>query len=157
MSVVKQSINTLNIKYHKHWPELNTECFEVFIDGKSLADLIKYFEEQYDCELEGGFRPSFLARDVLKNAVKTSENRSETLAPLICECGDLDCCYVECRVNVSSKLVHWSHWKLDYRDPQLREEENEYKHFPSLVFEKQAYLAEINRARRMLQARGVND
>lgn len=152
-SKVKQSLNTLTLKHHKHWPELDTECFEVFIDGKPLSQLIKHFEQQCGCELEGDYRPSLLSRDILVKAIKTSENRSETLSPLICECGDLDCCFVECRVNVSDKLVHWSHWQFDYRDPALRDDDfnaDEYKNFPSLVFEKQAYMAEINKVQQVL-------
>ncbi|WP_448213818.1 hypothetical protein [Colwellia sp. MEBiC06753] len=121
------------------------ETFEVIIDGKPLLALVADFERQYSTSINGSYIPA-LNKDDLTASLDGEAHRVMTLA---CNCGNWECWFFVNEVGFIDNLVYWHQWSNPYRNDKSKQAENLYWcyiDFPTLVFDKQQYQTEINRA-----------
>lgn len=149
---VPNKVHTLTLNYLGPWQEQFGVRFEVIIDGKPLDELVNNFEQDLPYDTVGDYMPALSSPDVLIHATKNTEQPHEVLMPLVCCCGDWDCCFLTCKVTIEAEYILWSDWQLDYRNKALRPDDfnlDDFKNFPTLKFEKNAYLAELSKAQKL--------
>jgi hypothetical protein len=109
------------------------------IDGTALTDLVTVFERDRHFEPIGGYggiTPEFLV-DFMAGL--------DTIYVLGCNCGEVGCWPLMCRVRLDGALVIWDEFRQPYRP------DRNYSEFGPFVFDRVEYTAAVEQAQHAAQ------
>jgi len=75
--------------------------------------------------------------------------------PYACDCGEWQCWVFQGFITGYGDFVFWGQWRNTHRDDKSKKAEGlywNYKEFPILCFDKNQYLAEIEKAQALVKA-----
>jgi len=141
-------INNFELKARGHYRGLGL-VFDILIDGRSLLETITQFEQRFDGPA-GAYTPGLAAVDISHFSCVNEAY----ITPYVCACGEWECWYLSCKIGMVDDFVYWHQFKNDWRSDKSKAALGlywSYKDMPGIVFEKQAYVAEINRAKQLIR------
>jgi len=131
------------LTFHIGQPREDKDILSVtpIIDGKMLSDSVHFYERSNEFDLAGsygGLIPDFfdygpLDRYFLGQAASTYWKNLGGIYVLGCQCGEVGCWPLVCKVSVTENDVTWSHFKQPFRRTR------DYSRFGPFVFCKTDY------------------
>lgn len=132
-----QSLNRIDFAVEFR-PDLEVRELLPLVDNASLVELVQRFEENRNFDVAGGYGgliPEFyrygsLFDYLLGTSFKWPGNEIFLLA---CDCGELGCWPLKCRVSVREDIVVWDEFSQPYRP------ERDYREFGPFHFDVSEY------------------
>ena len=140
MQLVDMTPNKLSFKVTTD--AAGIQVFIPCIDGSSLDELVTIFETENGYTDPaggyGGLTPQFYQFGVLRSYFfgrgdSPVSSTSNPIAVLACECGEVGCWPLSCRVDSNQKTVEWTDFSQPFR------ESRDYSGFGPFLFEKRQY------------------
>lgn len=119
--------------------------FEMFVDQQAFLTKVSEFESRYSHSINGSYIPGLSETDLTKNRL----GEPHTIVPYVCECGDWQCWFLTAEVSFYDNFVYWGNWCNPFRGDKSKQVDGRYwsyREFPTLVFDRQQYLTEIEKA-----------
>jgi len=130
-------MDSLSFQIEKRNNNLNDTVAIPFINGRSIIDIIKEVEVNYEPNIAGaydGIRPNLLLRE-LKDGSIHDTTKARVLE---CDCGVDGCWSLLVKVSQDDQTVSWSEFN------QIHREHWDYASLGAFVFSKDEYLKALD-------------
>jgi len=168
ISLYQSGLNHLELKPAGHYRDLGM-IFDVYIDGVCFLESIAEFEKRFHDRINGAYTAALGCEDIMhcmlsidnkdknNNSAKSKEPGPEgqRFMPYACDCGQWECWVFQGFITGYDDFVFWGQWRNTHRDDKSKKAEGlywNYKEFPTLCFDKNQYLAEIEKAQALVKA-----